>query len=235
MPKSNGIVAIVQARMGSTRLPGKVLMRISGEPILWHVVERLKKSELIDKIVIATTITRDDLAIVKFCQENNITYFRGFEEDVLDRYYQAAKVNRAAIIVRITADCPLIDPDVVDKTIRYYMDSKGKFDYVSNILKRTFPRGLDTEVFGFEVLRKVWKEAKKGYEREHVTVYIYEHPKIFWLGNLENKNNLSGMRWTVDERKDFEFVNEIYKRLYKRRNIFYMNDVVRLLEKEPSL
>ena len=234
MDSKERVVAIIQARMGSTRLPGKVLKNIVGKPILAHIIERLKKSRLIDEIVVATT-KKTNGPILKIAQECGVKSFTGSEEDVLDRYYQAAKEYKADVIVRITADCPLIDPRIIDKVIKYYLKNKDRFDYVSNVLERSFPQGLDTEVFPFNVLKKAWYEAKKTYEREHVTIYIYEHLEIFQLANVENSKDLSYMRWTVDEEKDLKFIREIYRRLYREDKIFCAKDVLNLLEKEPEL
>lgn len=228
------IVAIVQARIGSTRLPEKVLKNIAGKPMLAHVIERLKKSKLIHEIVIATAKDKN-MSIPELAQKCGVRFFLGSEEDVLDRYYKAAVKFKADIIVRITSDCPLIDPLVVDQVIKRYRGSKGKIDYMSNTLKQSYPRGLDTEVFSFKVLEKTWKEAGKPYQREHVTPYIHEHPEIFHVANVENNVDLSSMRWTVDEEEDLKFIREIYKKLYKRGKIFLMNDVLSLLKREPSL
>lgn len=229
----DSIVAIVQARMTSTRLPGKVMKDILGKPMLGHLIERLKISKLINDIVIATP--KKNNPIIKLTHEYLVKSFMGSEYDVLDRYFQAAKLYQASVIVRITADCPLIDPQIVDRVIKYYLDSKRKLDYVSNALIRSYPRGLDTEVFSFNSLETAWRQARESYQREHVTPYIYENPKRFRLGNVKSKIDLSYMRWTVDEERDLQFVREIYKRLYKNGEIFLMDDIVALLKKEPEL
>jgi len=229
------IVVIIQARMNSTRLPGKVLKNIAEKPMLAHVIERLKDARLVDEIVIATTTKDEDRTILKFANESRVKSFVGSEEDVLDRYYQAAKRCEADVIVRITSDCPLIDPGVVDKIIAFYLKHRGTVAYVSSFLKRSYPQGLDTEVFAFKVLKRTWQEAKEPHQREHVTPYIYEHPEIFCLANVENNEDLSYMRWTVDEERDLEFVREVYKRLYKEGKNFLMKDILTLLKKEPQL
>jgi spore coat polysaccharide biosynthesis protein SpsF len=228
-------VAIVQARMGSTRLPGKVLKDIKGKPLLWHLVERLRHSQLTDDLVIATTTAGKDKLIADFCKDNKLNAYRGSQEDVLDRYYQTAKAYKADLIIRITADCPLIDPCVIDKAIERYLENKEKVDYVSNTLERTYPRGMDVEVFSFGVLEKAWQKAKKQYEREHVTPYIYENPDEFNLSCIKNENDLSYLRLTVDEEKDLELVRKIYKMLYKENDIFYLEDVIKLLKENPEL
>jgi spore coat polysaccharide biosynthesis protein SpsF len=228
-------IAIIQARMGSTRLPGKILKDIQGKPMLWHVINRVNYSNLIDKIVIATTDNKEDDKIEGFCKTNDISSYRGSQKDVLDRYYQVARIYQVDLIIRITSDCPLIDPDIIDKAIEHYLNNKEKVDYVSNTLERTYPRGMDAEVFSFGVLEKVWQKAKKQYEREHVTPYIYENPDTFNLSCIKNENDLSYLRLTVDEEKDLELVIGIYKKLYKKNNIFYLEDIVKLFEEYPEL
>lgn len=227
------VVAIVQARAGSTRLPQKVLKSIAGEPMLWHVIDRLKKSKLVDEIVLATTIKEGDRPLLRIAEKSGIKGFAGSEEDVLDRYFRAATESRADVVVRITADCPLVDPEIVDAMIKRFSD--GGFDYVSNIVKPTYPDGLDVEVFSYDALKRVWEGAKRSSEREHVTTYIRNHPKVFKIGNVEHEKDLSEMRWTVDTNKDLKFVREVYKRLYKKGRIFLMRDVLKLLEKQPHL
>ena len=227
------IAAIVQARITSTRLPGKVLMDIEGKPMLWHTINRLKMAKKIDEIILAIPNTKKNDILVEFAEEDNLKYFRGSEEDVLSRYYLAAKKFNCDIIIRITSDCPLIDPKVVDLIIEKHLKSGS--DYTSNVMKRTFPRGLDVEVFNFNVLEKVSQKAQSNPEKEHVTLYVRNHPKEFFLVNIENNQDISEMRWTVDEIADLEFIREIYKRLYKKNKIFLMKDIVDLLRKYPAL
>ncbi len=232
--KNKKVVAIIQARMGSTRLTGKVMKNIVGKPMLGHIIDRLKKTQLINEIIIATTKNKSNL-ILKLAQEYRTETFIGSEEDVLDRYYQAAQKCKAGVIVRITSDCPLIDPKVIDKVIGYYLKRKKNLDYVTNTLIRSYPRGLDVEVFSLNAIKKAWHEAKEPYQREHVTPYIYEHPEIFRLANIKINKDLSHLRWTVDEKKDLEFVREVYRELYKKDEIFHMQDVINLLNNEPHL
>lgn len=227
--------AIVQARMGSTRLPGKVMKKILGRPMLAHLIERLKKSEVIEVIVIATTNRAIDKPILTLAKSYAVEGFTGNEEDVLDRYYQAAKRFRLDPIARITADCPLIDIKITDAAIKYYLSNKNKFDYVTSA--KGYPEGLDAEVFSFAALEKSWRQAKKPSEREHVTPYIWNHPEIFRLGNLKwkLKGNFSRLHLSVDEKQDLRFAREVYKRLYRKGKIFYMEDILNLLKKEPGL
>jgi spore coat polysaccharide biosynthesis protein SpsF len=233
------IVAILQARNGSQRLPGKVMMDILGKPMLWHIIKRLKKSKLTDEVVVATTTSKKDDLIVELAQSMHIGVFRGSEQDVLDRYYKTAVEYKADIIVRVTADCPLIDPRIIDKVIEYFLE--GQYDYVTNTfiegdrIKLTFPDGLDTEVFSFKALEKAWKEAKTPLEREHATSYIWKNPTKFKLGAYQNNEDLSTMRWTVDYELDLEFVRQIYEKLGAKGEIFYMEDIVELLRKNPRL
>jgi spore coat polysaccharide biosynthesis protein SpsF len=228
-------VAIVQARMTSTRLPGKVLMDISGRSMLWHVINRLKFSKELDDIILATPDTTENDILEGFAKENNFHYFRGSENDVLARYYGTAKKFKIDVIVRTTSDCPLIDPEVIDLVIEKHLNSNVA--YTSNTLKRTFPRGLDVEVFNFDILEQIYKKAKKNYQREHVTPYIYEHPEIFKIQNIEIKKKLREpeLRLTVDTKEDLELIREIYKYLYKPGKIFYAEEIINLLNEHPEL
>lgn len=229
------VVAIIQARMGSTRLPGKVLKTILGKPVILWDLERVSLSKLINDIVVAIPVGKENDIIADTIQNHNprILISRGSEDDVLDRYYNAAKKSKAEIVVRITSDCPLIDPIVVDKVIEQFLNIDC--DYCSNSLKRTYPRGLDTEVFSFDVLAKAWREAKKDYEREHVTPYIIENPEKFKLINVSNDIDLSQHRWTLDMKEDFEFIKEVYQKIYPEKHIFFMDDILELLNREPEL
>lgn len=227
------ILAIIQARFNSSRLPGKILKEISGKPLLAHVIERVKLSGQVSKVILATTVHPNDNATCDQAQKCGVDCFRGNEEDVLDRYYSAAKRYNGESILRVTADCPLIDPEITDRIIEKYLE--GGLDYVSNTIEPTFPDGLDSEVFSFKALEKAWKEAKKLSEREHVTPYLWNHPQNFRIKNVAYEKNLSGLRWTVDTKEDLEFVKEVYKDLYREGQIFYMRDVLHLMERRPEL
>ena len=203
-------VAIVQARMGSTRLPGKVLKDLEGEPLIARVIDRLRRADTIDRIVVATTNKPEDDAIVDLCHNRGWDWFRGCETDVLDRYYRAALAFGADVVVRITSDCPLIDPTVVDVVVRQF-HLKGDVDYVTNTLPpRTFPRGFDVEVLAFDALKRAWTDATDPSDREHVTPYIYKHPDIFRLHGHYNRIDLSYIRLTVDTEEDLALVRNIY-------------------------
>jgi spore coat polysaccharide biosynthesis protein SpsF len=225
------VVAIVQARMGSTRLPGKVLMDIAGKSMLARVVERLRLASTINEVLVATTDSPRDDDIVKECKACSVPVFRGDENDVLDRYFRAAQLSGAKIVVRVTSDCPLIDPEVTNKTVTAFLDASP--DYAANTLTRTYPRGLDTEVMSFGVLSKAWQLARARYEREHVTPYIYEHPAEFKLLPVTGDADFSAHRWTVDTPEDLEFVRAIYARFDGQP--FQWRDVLNLLDREPWL
>lgn len=226
------VVAIIQARMGSTRLPGKVLKDIGGKTMLALVVLRAQRAELLDKVVVATTVNPADEAVVTECGRLGVEVFRGEEEDVVDRYYRAAKAQHAKTVVRITSDCPLIDHGIVDKVIRAFQEEGT--DYASNSLKRTYPRGLDAEVMTMAALEKAWKEAGKLYERVHVTPYIYLNPGLFKLLSVTCESDYSHYRWTVDTQEDLDFVQAVYAR-FVNNDSFTWRDVLALLEKEPEL
>jgi spore coat polysaccharide biosynthesis protein SpsF len=225
------VSAIIQARMGSTRLPGKVLADINDHPMLWHVVERTRAAETLDEVVVATTTELADDSIVAFCREHDMDSFRGNEADVLDRYYRAAREHDAEAVVRITSDCPLIDPEVIDKTVRAFLAEQP--DYASNSVIRTYPRGLDNEVMTVAALESAWREALQPYQRVHVTPYIYENPSRFRILSVTGDKDYSAYRWTVDTAEDLEFVRAVYARCEGKR--FLLRDVVRLLEREPEL
>ncbi|MCG6157323.1 cytidylyltransferase domain-containing protein [Rubinisphaera margarita] len=210
-------VAIIQARMTSTRLPGKVLKPLLGEPMLCWVVERLKRARTLDRIVIATTTDPEDDAIVAQCQLHNYPCYRGSRDDVLDRYYHAATDFQAETIVRITSDCPLIDPDLVDEVVELYHSARPECDYASNAIPvRTFPRGLDCEVFSYDALGIARKEADEPAQREHVTPYLYQNHEQFSLRSFQNPVDHSSWRWTVDTPEDFELIERICQSLEDR-------------------
>lgn len=227
------IVGIVQARMGSSRLPGKVLQDVMGEPLLVRTVERVACTQTLNKVVIATTVQQNDAAIVKLCQERDWGYFCGSEHDVLDRYYQAAKMYAADVVVRITSDCPLMDPAVVDLVVETFLAQQPLVDYAANtLMPRTFPRGLDTEVFNFEVLERAWREDDNPAWREHVTPYIYRHPELFHLYSVISPEDYSYMRWTVDTAEDLAFVRQIYAHFGEAH--FSWQDTLTALQKHPE-
>ena len=226
-------VAIIQARISSTRLPGKVLKKIEGKTVLEHVATRVKVAKNLDDVIVATTMRKEDLKIVKLCSNLGISVFCGSEDDVLDRYYQTARLFKANHIIRITADCPLIDPMVIAKVIELYF--KKNADYATNGMPETFPDGLDTEVFSFKTLKRAWENAKLSSEREHVTPYIRKNPNIFKIVNLKCNVDLKDKRWTIDEPEDLKFIKIIYKNLYLRDSLFGMNKILDFLKKHPEI
>jgi spore coat polysaccharide biosynthesis protein SpsF len=226
------VVVIIQARMGSTRLPGKVLMDLGRETVLARVVRRLRRATLVDTILVATSGSGMDDAIDQECQRLEIPTFRGSENDVLDRYYQAARASAADVVVRITSDCPLIDPQLVDETIGAFQGQHA--DYASNALSRSYPRGLDTEVFTMPALEQASRDAHQPYEREHVTPYLYEHPELFRLVSHSGQADYSQYRWTLDTAEDLELLRAIYSQFSNLDN-FGWREVIQLMEREPEL
>jgi len=231
----NQTYAIVQARMGSTRLPGKVMLKIVGKPMLELMIERLRRASELDGIVVATTDRATERPIVDLINSlEGILLFRGSEDDVLARYHGAAVKYNAKTIVRVTADCPLIEPAVIDKIVKAYHKLSVSIDYASNIRRRTYPRGLDVEVFSFLSLDKARKEATLMSDREHVTEYILQRPFIFRMCDVVDDVDNSFMRWTVDMPEDFELITKIYESLYPKNHNFTYYDVLQLLKRNPD-
>ncbi len=229
------IISIIQARLGSTRLPGKVLKPILSRPMLSYMLERVKAAKRIDALMIATTENKSDQPIVEFCRSEKIKCFRGSENDVLDRYYQAARSVQAEIIVRLTADCPLIDPAVVDEIVEAFLTKYPNIDFASNVKPATFPDGMDIEVFSFAALEWAWKETKNPLEREHVTPYFYDSPGRFRTLNVEAERDFSSYRLTVDYEDDFEVVSKILESLYRPGQPFGFREVVKFLDENPEI
>lgn len=227
-------VIIVQARMTSTRLPGKVLKPVLGKPLLSYQIERLRNVKLADELVIATTINETDQPIIDLCTSLSVPYFRGSEEDVLARYYGAAKAYKADTVVRVTSDCPVIDPMVIDKVIHYYNQHQPLYDYVSNTLNRSFPRGMDTEVFSANILKEIFFEATAPSDREHVTPFIYKNPERYKLANVSYNSDESRHRWTVDTMEDYELIKRIIEDLYPQSANYTMDDILKLFEYHPD-
>lgn len=222
-------VAILQARMSSKRLPGKVMRPLFGAPMIIRQLERIRAARLPDKIVVATSTDPSDDPLAAMCAESGQEVFRGSLEDVLDRFYRAA--NGAGTVVRLTGDCPLIDPEVLDKVISAF--DASDCDYFSNVHPPTFPDGLDVEVMRFGALERAWKEAHDPFEREHVTPFLYRSG-LFKAGNFQNDRDLSALRWTVDNEDDLALVDRIFTALYPVNPRFGMHEVFALLEKNPE-
>jgi spore coat polysaccharide biosynthesis protein SpsF len=226
------VVAIIQARMGSTRLPGKVLKDLAGATVLERVVSRVRRCRLVSDVAVATSAEPADDVILNECQRLGTEAFRGSEQDVLDRYYRAAQQAGAEVVVRITSDCPLIDPEVSDKTIQKFLVERP--DYASNALERTYPRGLDTEVMTFAALECAWTEARQAYQREHVTPFLYQHPERFKLLSVKGDHDYSQYRWTLDTPEDLEFLRAVYARSIDHQDLSW-RDVLNIVQREPEL
>lgn len=227
------ILGILQARATSSRLPGKVLKPLLGRPMMLRQLERLQRARLIDLWIVATSDDASDDGVVEACAEAGVACFRGSLADVLDRFYQAARLHRPDHVVRSTADCPLADPAILDRVIAHHV--AGGFDYSSSGLERTLPDGLDAEVFRFEALEAAWRDARLPSEREHVTTYLYHHPERFRLGSLRHPVDLSALRLTVDEPADFELVTRLYEALHPADPRFGLDAVMAHLAAHPEL
>lgn len=229
----NKIVTVVQARMTSSRLPGKVLKVLANSPMLEHQINRIKRAKLIGALIVACSTDDSDDGIEALCKENGVILYRGSLDDVLDRVYRASATHGPDHVVRLTGDCPLIDWTVIDRVIEVHLAQNN--DYTSNTLAATYPDGLDVEVIKFSCLKKAHLNARLKSEREHVTPFLKNRTNRFKLGNVTNSTDLSHLRWTVDESLDFKFVQMIYKHLYPTKPDFCLNDVVKLLNEHPEL
>lgn len=227
-------VVIIQARMGSTRLPGKVLKMLVDQTVLAHVVKRAQAISGVNEVAVATTIRPEDKVIAEEAQRLGVPVFLGSEEDVLSRYYETAVQTNADVIMRITSDCPLLDPDVSGIVLREFHDAEGA-DYVSNTIERRFPRGLDTEVFSFAALKTAYMEAKEEYQREHVTPFLYENPQRFFCKSVEGKEDFSQYRWALDTPEDWKLIEQMYQSLYKSGHLFNWQNALALMQERPEL
>ncbi len=228
-------IATVEARMSSSRLPGKVLLPLAGKPSLERLVERARRSKKIEDVVIATTVSPKDDAIVEWGKKNGVSVFRGSEEDVLLRVLEAAKAFRGDVIVELTGDCPLLDPAHIDELVTYW--EENDFDYVSNILERTYPRGFDTQVFARSVLEEVDKLTQDPADRENVSLYIYEHPERYKLGGKTAAPEMYGpdIRICTDTKEDYEVISRIYEALYPKNPAFNARDIMDYLRAHPEV
>jgi spore coat polysaccharide biosynthesis protein SpsF (cytidylyltransferase family) len=237
------VIAVVQARLGSTRLPGKALLDLAGRPMLEHVLVRAAAVPGVDQVVLATTVSPEDGALVEVARAADVACVRGSVEDVLDRFRAALAAHPADAVVRITADCPILDPEVSGRVVSEYRRRAGEVDYVSNVHPPTYPDGLDTEVIAAAALERAWREAPAGADREHVTSYVWSRPERFRLANVAAPEDLSGLRWTVDDARDLAFVREVYRRLApavaapvgKRGTPFGIGAVLDLLRACPDI
>ncbi|CEH34930.1 cytidylyltransferase domain-containing protein [Romboutsia lituseburensis] len=232
-----GVLCIIQARLGSTRLPGKVLKKLSGKSVLEHVIYRVSKSNLIDQIIVATTTNKEDDKIVDECLKIGVNYYRGDENNVLSRYYETAFDKGYETIIRITSDCPLIDPKIIDNMIIDFNNENEKYqlDYLSNSLKETFPRGFDVEIFTFNSLKEAYENATLEYEKEHVTPYIYLNQDKFTIKNYYNSNKYQNYRLTLDTYEDYLVIKNIYDNIYKEDSMFFYEDIISYLNQYPEI
>jgi len=230
------ITALIQARMGSTRLSGKVLKKVLGKEILLRMYERVKMAKTVDEAVIITSLSKNDDRIASLCQENDIRYYRGSENDLLDRHYQAAKSCQADFVLKIPSDCPLTDPRIIDQVVTLWTENQDQYDYVSNYHPPTFPDGLDVEGCPFPILETAWREAAKPFEREHTFPFIWDNPSRFRVGNISNPygNMFLTHRWTLDYEEDLIFIQRIFEALGHNPH-FFMEDILNLLEEQPEL
>jgi len=227
------VTAIIQARMTSARLPGKVMKEVLGRPLLSYLIGRVQCCKCIKRIILATTMNPEDDEIAALGFTMGIDVFRGSENNVLERFYEAATLYNAEHIMRVTADCPLIDPEILTMLIEYYFSEN--LDYVSNCARPTLPDGLDAEIFNIDTLEYTYNHAMLPSEIEHVTPYIRSHSEIFKIGSWEYKEDLSQMRWTVDEKEDFDFVRQVLETLYPANRNFRMKHILELIYKRPEL
>jgi len=232
-------VIIVQARTASSRLPGKVMMPLAGKPLLSRMLERVSASSEGDEIVVAATIASGDDQIEVLCKKTGFACYRGHPTDLLDRHYQAAEVFEADVIVKIPSDCPLIDPKIIDRVLRYYKTNSRKFDFVSNLHPATYPDGNDVEVVPLSILEEAWQEASNGYEREHTTPFIWEQPRRYRIGNAEWESGLDysmSHRFTIDYQEDYNFINRVYDELWTSENpVFSLADILKLLDEKKEI
>ena len=229
------IIALIQGRMGSTRLPGKVLADIEGKPLIWHIFNRLQKISLISEVVISTTNQSTDKPLIEFAKKENIAYFAGSEDDIIDRIYKTGEKFSCDILVKINADCPLIDIELIENGINLFLSSKNKPDLITNCVEETFPEGMQYSIFNFNVIKKIWLTLKESFWREYFYRFMIENKNNFSIINIKNEKDLSKLRWTVDYQEDLEFVKKIYSKLYSKNQFFGMNEILNLLDKNPEI
>jgi spore coat polysaccharide biosynthesis protein SpsF len=225
---------VVQARMGSSRLPGKVMMPAAGKPLLGHLLARLKNSVTADKIIVATTVAPQDDTIAEYCQSSGYLVYRGSEQDVLDRYYQASVQHGLDVVVRITSDCPLIDPSLVDKMVHFYFEHEDEFDLITNRHPLTYPDGLDFDVIPMKALKYAWDNAVEPSHREHTVPFFWDTGMRVY--NFEHPENLFARhRWTLDYREDYELIRTIYEALYREDQFITTDKILEYLDLNPRV
>lgn len=234
MLQGQRIVAVIQARMGSTRLPGKTLRDLCGRPLLYHVVQRLKPSRFLDEIRVATTVENTDDPVIEFCQREGIPWTRGSRDHVLERFWIAAREARAQVLVRITADDPFKDYRLVDQAVEVLLSAK--LDFVYNNKPPSFPEGLDVEVFTFQALESAYKRSQDSFEHEHMTQFFFRHPEVFSSrGLVREGENLSHLRWTIDREDDWKMTQMVYEHFQERKSVFLTEDILDFLRQRPDI
>ena len=236
--ENQNIVIIVQARMSSTRFPNKIMKTVLDEPVLFRQLERIAAIQHSVQLVVATSQQPEDDMILKACQEREYACMRGNLNDLLDRHYQIAKYLKADTVIKIPSDCPLIDTDVIDQTISFYLENINKYDFVSNLHPATFPDGNDVEIMTFDCLERTWHEATKQLEREHTTPYIWENSDKFRCANVPWETGLDysmSHRFTLDYKEDLDFIRAVYEKLYPRNPNFSLSDILELLDEHPEI
>ncbi len=232
------IVTVIQARTGSSRLPNKIFLPLADKPLLYRMYERVAASNLKGTIVIATTTDSIDDKVEKLCKEYQIDFYRGHPTDLLDRHYKAAKLFNADAVVKIPSDCPLIDKDIIDRVLDFFINNSNKYDYVSNLHPATYPDGNDVEVMSMSALENAWINSKRELEREHTTPYFWENPDKFKIGNVVWETGLDysmSHRFTIDYEKDYNFIKQVYDELYPINNKFTLKDILDLLDRKPEI
>lgn len=232
------VVIVVQARISSTRLPGKIMLDILGRSVLFRQLERMRAAQLADETVIAATTDEADDPIVKLCEREGMNLFRGHPDDLLDRHYKAGLEYRADVVVKIPSDCPLIDPKAIDRVLKFYRDNSDKYDFVSNLHPQTYPDGNDVEVMPMPLLKEAWEKAEKKFEREHTTPYFWDNPERFRIGNVEwesGKNYSMTHRFTIDYIEDYHFIKRVYEELYPKNPLFSLEEILNLLDEKPEI
>lgn len=232
------IVTVIQARLGSSRLPGKVLAPVLDRPLLELMLERVRSARLVGSVVVAIPTGKADRPLAELCKMLNVNCFAGDEDDLLDRHYQAGKLHCADAVVKIPSDCPLVDPRVIDKVLGFYLSNPDNWDFVSNLHPPSWPDGNDVEVMSMAALKQAWREAERPLEREHTTPFFWENPDRFRVGNVrwDRGIDLSGThRWTLDYAEDLQLISTVFERLYPRNPRFGLDDVLQLLEADPEL
>lgn len=227
-------ILILQARMLSDRLPGKILKPLLGRPMMSYEIENLLKLRGVDQLVVATGTCKADDAVERFCEESGITCFRGSDNDVLDRFIQAARKHQADVVIRACADCPLMDHHIAQLVVDFFNEHYPKYEYVSNVLERSYPRGMDLEIMTLQALERAQRRATTRAEKEHVTYYVYSHPDEFSLGSVKGPHDLSYHRWTVDTQEDFALIEKIMDTLEKRHLPRTMQHILELFEAHPQ-